>query len=72
MNLKDLILQKLISRKIWVRENSLIITPSSLIVVSQCGNCGNSLLRFFWQKFRESNVFTKEITKELISRKTFQ
>ena len=33
------------------------------------------LLRFslihFWQKFRESNVFTKEITKELISRKKF-
>ena len=24
------------------------------------------LLPLFWQKFRESNVFTKEITKELI------
>ena len=23
-------------------------------------------LTHFWQKFRESNVFTKEITKELI------
>ena len=25
---------------------------------AQCGNCGD-----FWQKFRESNSFTKEITK---------
>ena len=28
-------------------------------------------LTLFWQKFRESNVFTKEITKELISRNFF-
>ena len=25
----------------------------------------------FWQKFRESNVFTKEVTKELISHNIF-
>ena len=31
---------------------------------SQCGNYGNLLS----QKFRESNVLTKEITKESISR----
>ena len=24
------------------------------------------ILTLFWQKFRETNVFTKEITKELI------
>ena len=28
-------------------------------------------LTFFWQKFRETNGFTKEITKELISRNIF-
>ena len=28
-------------------------------------------LKLFWQKFRESNVFTKEITKELIWRNIF-
>ena len=48
---------------------------------SQCGKTRNSLpavwklLGFspthFWQKFRESNVFTKEITKELIWRNIF-
>ena len=26
----------------------------------------HGLLKHFWQKFRESNVFTKEITKEVI------
>ena len=29
----------------------------------------NFSLTPFWQKFRETNVFTKEITTELISRK---
>ena len=29
-------------------------------------------LTLFWQKFRESNVYTKEITNELISWKNFQ
>ena len=28
-------------------------------------------LTYFWQKFRESNIFTKEVTKELISRNIF-
>ena len=27
------------------------------------------ILSRFWQKFRESNVFTKEVSKKLISRK---
>ena len=40
-------------------------------VSAQCGNYGNSLLHSFWQKFRESNVFTKEVTKQLISRNIF-
>ena len=31
-----------------------------------------SLLTHFWQKFRETNVFTKEITLELISRNIFR
>ena len=40
---------------------------------TQFGNCGNLLLfvtlsHIFWQKFRESNVLTKEITEELIWR----
>ena len=34
--------------------------------LTQCGNYGYLLnychLTYFWQKFRESNVFTKEIT----------
>ena len=30
-----------------------------------------SLLTHFWEKFRETNVFTKEITLELISRNIF-
>ena len=35
--------------------------------VSQCGNFCDLVCRtYFWQKFRESNVFTEEITKELI------
>ena len=37
----------------------------------QCGNCANSLSHFFLQKFRQSNVFTKQFTKELISRNIF-
>ena len=37
------------------------------IFCSQCGNYRKSL-SLLWRKFRESNVFTKEITKELIWR----
>ena len=37
-------------------------------LLCQCGNYGNLLSR---QKFRESNVFTKQITKELIWWKIF-
>ena len=39
--------------------------------ITQCENCGNLLSHFFWQKFRESNVFTKGNTKELIWRNFF-
>ena len=35
-------------------------------VTVQCGNCRNSLT-LFSQKFRESNGFTKEITKLLLN-----
>ena len=34
-------------------------------------HCCGFNLSHFWQKFRESNVFTKEITKELIWRNIF-
>ena len=30
-----------------------------------------SRIALYWQKFRESNSFTKEVTKELISRNIF-
>ena len=36
-----------------------------LVYFTQCGNYGN-LLTHIRQKFRENNVFTKEVTKELI------
>ena len=43
-------------------ENSLLLKKSSK--VAQCGDYRNILsLTFFWQKFREGNGFTKEITK---------
>ena len=34
-------------------------------------NFRNFSLTLFWQKFRETNIFTKEVTKELISRNIF-
>ena len=39
----------------------------------RCHNslCGNSRNLLFWQKFRESNAFSKEVTKALISRNIF-
>ena len=41
--------------------------PSISRIFSKKGiNHKNFSHTFFWQKFRESNVFTKEITKELI------
>ena len=48
-----------------IRENFSFIQRVS---VAQCGNYWKSLSQ---QKFRESNVFTKEVTKELISRNIF-
>ena len=42
----------------------LIVQFISICIHSaQCGNYGNSLTRIFWQKFGESNGFTKGITK---------
>ena len=48
------------------------------VIVAQCGNYRNLLstvwklwkftVTHLWQKFRENNVFTKEVTKELIWR----
>ena len=40
------------------------------ISLAQCGNFGN-FLTHFWRKIRESNVFSKEITKEMIWRNIF-
>ena len=42
---------------------------SSKFKYKRCGNFESLLLRIFWQKFRETNVLTKEVTTELISRK---
>ena len=42
----------------------------STYIHAHCGNCKNLLSPFFWQIFRESNIFAKECTKELISRNT--
>ena len=39
--------------------------------IPQCGNYGNLLLHIFGKKFRESNGFPKEVTKETISRNLF-
>ena len=45
-------------------------TKSKQFPHSQCGNYVRGFsLTHFWQKFRESNGFTKQITKELIWRK---
>ena len=38
---------------------------------AQCGNSGKFTLTHFWQIFRKSIVFTKEVSKELISRISF-
>ena len=46
---------------------NFIVMLSQYISVSHCGNCGNLHSRTFKQKFNESNVFTKEVTKELKS-----
>ena len=39
------------------------------LYITQCGKTEIYSLSFFRQKFRERNVFIKEVTKELISRK---
>ena len=47
-------------------------TPA-VIGVAQSGKYGNSTyLTLFWQKFCESNGFTKYVNKELISQKIFR
>ena len=38
---------------------------------TQCGNYGNLLSRILTKKIRESNVYTKEVSKVLISRHIF-
>ena len=55
-----------------------IFVKSDFYYCMQCWNYGNSLLHLhmyisalFWQNFRENNGFTKEVTKELISRNIF-
>ena len=39
-------------------------------LLSQCGNCKNFLSNIL-KKIRETNIFTKEVTKNLISRNIF-
>ena len=65
-------------RKISVKSTNFVLTTRHFMVVSR--NCTLSTvvwnlrkfsLTLFWQKFRESNVFTKEITNKLISRNFF-
>ena len=55
-------------RKIWAREWFGEISHSVHTVVWKLRKF---TLTLFWQKFRENNVFTKEITKELIWRSIF-
>ena len=54
---KNFVKVSVLLKKLLVRENL-----SSFHTVPQCGNYGNSLTHF-WQKFRQSNSFTKEINK---------
>ena len=59
-------------KKRWLKEGFLILRQDTCAdSSSQCGNYGNLLSHFFERKFRESNIFTKEGTKVLISRNIF-
>ena len=57
-----------------MRENDIVFQVTLLvsrnILISKCAQCGNYIQKFtltlFWQKFRETNAFNIEITKELI------
>ena len=42
-------------------KNPLLITFAVAPPIALCGNSGNLLSRIFWQKFRESNGFNKEL-----------
>ena len=63
----------LISRKVWETDNSDFYTVCHDHEKYQCTmwKFRKFTLTHFWQKFRESNVFTVEIAKELIWRNFF-
>ena len=58
--LQEKLAKELISRKMWSRFLILFYTAQSDFY-------RNSLSHFFWQKFRETNTFTKQITKLLLN-----
>ena len=61
----------LILRKNFVKSTKLLYCARRWFhEIFQVRNHRNSLTHF-WQKFREVNSFTKEVTKELISRNIF-
>ena len=74
----DSLVTTLTKTLIW-RKNVDFSVKIVIACYTQCGNYGNTLLwkllrlsrTHFWQKFREINGFTKEITKELIWRNIF-
>jgi len=61
----------LISRKNCKSIKLQVNKSQRVCTVSSCGNYRTLLSHFFGQKFRETNVFTKEITEELIWRNIF-
>ena len=54
-----------------MRESELLNFHNVFQVQYTLHSCGEFFLTHFWQKFRENNGFTKEITKELIWRNIF-
>ena len=62
-----------VRQKDWSDLTIYIFVSFNAVEVTEfyCSNYGN-LLTHLWQKFRESNVFVKEVTRELISRKKFR
>ena len=54
--------------KVWVSNKWL---NHEWVTDAQCVKLWKFSLTLFWQKFRETNVFTNEVTRELISRNIF-
>ena len=68
---KSTLVKPLLSRNfcqnMWGRISNISTLWSAHCTITLC-ILRKSTLRHFWQKFRESNVYTKEVTKELMSR----